>query len=688
MTMRDFRLFKEPLQRQFNAMAHNFDLFRVKLDKDLLWEMYLAYYPEGTNKMFRKRLEYDCSCCRHFIRSVGDVIAIADGQIVTLWDIHTDDPVYQEVADKLAHWVKQFPIDNVFRSIEPIAGVEKTFEQAVELSEVPNPVVTWNHFCITIPKELVVKKDQLGPKLAETRAQHDVLLRSLTEIRDDAVDTVLDLISQGSLYRGDEQRKAVEDFQKIKAAFVVITTQWRDNFVWQMIDNIAPNVAKIRNTSIGTLLVDLSEGMEMDAAVKRYESIMAPANYKRPTALVTKKMIDAAKVKLQELGLIAALDRRYARLTDISVNELLFVDRSARRVLANDVFDELPTRANPASRQTTKVDEVSIEAFIHEVLPRISTMEMLVENRLVGNLVSLVTAADATAPHLFKWDNSFSWSYKGDFADSIKERVKAAGGQVSGDVLCRLSWNNFDDLDLHMREPDGHEIYFGNKRTLSDCGGMLDVDMNAGGADTRTPVENIFYMNRGTMKEGRYWLAVHQYRQRESIDVGFEVEFEYLGNKTNFVYDKAVRQGESVRVVVFDYTHEDGVAIIGSLPTTQRQQEVWGIKTQEWQRVNVLLLSPNFWGSPKSWEEKHIGNKHYFFMLDQCKNDATARGFYNEFMKGELTPYRKVIEMVGARMRTEETENQLSGLGFSSTQRNSALVRVTGAYTRTLKIVF
>jgi hypothetical protein len=83
-----------------------------------------------------------------------------------------------------------------------------------------------------------------------------------------------------------------------------------------------------------------------------------------------------------------------------------------------------------------------------------------------------------------------------------------------------------------------------------------------------------------------------------------------------------------------------------------------------------------------------VGNRHHFFMIDGCANDGTARGFYNEFLKSELDPHRKVIEIVGSKMRTEQAKHQLSGLGFSSTQRNKLTVRVMGAFTRVIKVVF
>ena len=55
---------------------------------------------------------------------------------------------------------------------------------------------------------------------------------------------------------------------------------------------------------------------------------------------------------------------------------------------------------------------------------------MLLETKHASNLVSLIAPVDPTSGRLLKWDNNFSWTYNGDMADSIKERVKAAGGAV------------------------------------------------------------------------------------------------------------------------------------------------------------------------------------------------------------------------------------------------------------------
>ncbi|SDK44612.1 hypothetical protein [Bradyrhizobium ottawaense] len=670
----DFCKFKNAVALQFKKMG-NGGLFCTAVEKDDLWSTYLSGFPAGTNPMFRERTEHDCSCCRQFIRAVGNVVSIENGKVVTIWDGAVGDPTYQVVADAMAKLVRSKSIENEFLHTESTAGADKTLESIEEF------VRSWDHFFVRLPAGVVARGELIGPQLSGTRALHDVLLRSINELSMDAVDTVLDLIKQNSLYRGSEHKFAVETFRKVKLEASELTDLDRDVFVWSKVKTMPGSVAKIRNTSIGQLLVDLSNGLELENAIGRFEAMVAPQNYKRATALVTPAMINKAKATIEELGLASALERRYARNTDVTVNNILFADRAARKALGGDVFDSIPTK-KPSARKLDKVEDVTIEKFISDIVPNADSIEVMFENRHLNNLVSLIAPVDPAAVPLFKWDNGFSWSYNGDLADSIRERVKKAGGNVSGDLCCRLAWSNHDDLDFHMVEPDGHEIYFRNKGLQSRLGGMLDVDMNAGGGTTRTPVENIFYRSRTTMREGVYTLYVNNFSKRESVDVGFEVEIDWLGQVTRFAHEKAVRDKQKIMVAKLKYSKAKGIEIIESLPSTQASKTVWQLPTQDFHKVDLLMLSPNY------WDGRGVGNKHYFFMMRGCQNDGQARGFFNEFLREELDQHRKVIEIVGSKMKAESSADQISGLGFSSTQRNEILAKVKGNFTRTVKVTF
>ncbi|WP_024517112.1 hypothetical protein [Bradyrhizobium sp. Tv2a-2] len=677
----DFHAFKAPVEAQFKRLTKH-DLFCVDVDGDALWEHYLASFPEGTNPIFRKRTEHDCSSCRRFVKVLGGVVAIVDGELKSVWDVKIKEPAYAAVAGAMSEFVKSKAIDRPFLHGEKHVGTDKNH------GEVDGAVRTFNHFYADIPwgrnegKTFFCQAADIPTKIGEMKTTQEVFLRSLQTVSQEAIDTVLELIANKSLYRGEEHKFVVTEFAKLKQAHDLLPAgEARVLFTWANYDKVPPSVARVRNTAIGTLLINLSENMELEQAVGKFDAVMAPTNYKRPTALVSKAMVEKAREAVVKLGIGDALERRHARLTDISVNDILFADRSARKVMNGDVFDQVVVKAPAKAQSLDKVETVGVEEFVRHILPKVDSIEVMLENRHAGNLVSLIAPQHKSAKPLFKWGNGFSWTYNGEVTDSIKEKVKRAGGNVSGDLCCRLAWFNYDDLDLHMKEPSGHHIFFGTKSTVSPSGGRLDVDMNAGRGTTREPVENIFYANRATMKEGEYRLSVNQYARREVDNVGFDIEIDWLGEVTHIHYDKALIG--SAEIAHLRYTRAKGIEIIRSLPSTQVSRSLWGIKTQDFHRVTTVMLSPNHWA-----EGNGTGNKHYFFMLDGCVNEERPRGFFNEFLIDELSPHRKVIEIVGAKSKVESTVDQLSGLGFSSTQRNELLVRAKGSFTRTVRVQF
>lgn len=90
--------------------------------------------------------------------------------------------------------------------------------------------------------------------------------------------------------------------------------------------------------------------------------------------------------------------------------------------------------------------------------------------------------------------------------DDMDERLNREGGK-SGAVQVTLSWDDYNDLDLHLFCPDGERIYFNNK--ISDCGGELDVDMNVKPV-SKHPVENVVWQN--LPPSGKYKVGVHFYK--------------------------------------------------------------------------------------------------------------------------------------------------------------------------------
>ena len=84
-------------------------------------------------------------------------------------------------------------------------------------------------------------------------------------------------------------------------------------------------------------------------------------------------------------------------------------------------------------------------------------------------------------------------------------------GGILGQVNISLRWNNHNDLDLVVIDPLGQKIFF--DRRQSPSGGVLDVDMNAGNARSREPIENIRWASNPP--SGRYQVKVLLYQINE-----------------------------------------------------------------------------------------------------------------------------------------------------------------------------
>lgn len=658
--MSEFLKFSQSVHLTYSNMGSR-ELYQINLDKDEFYAAYLAAFPEGTNPLFRERTEHDCSCCRNFIKNLGTVVALDGTKYVTVWDDFESLPhPYNVVGEAMQKEVRKHFIGGVYRTKEGAYGLISNFEQTEA-----GGTIKWNHF----HGKVFSRHQHATPQAAagEINSTVAVFKRGLDEITLDAVQTVLDLIDSNSLYRGAEFRNQVDGFLSLLKAYQPLGKYAGNNFAWANYDK---NGSRIRNTAIGTLLQDLSEGVELEKAVASFENKVSGTNYKRTSALITPKMIDAAVKTLANLGLESAVQRRFAKISDITVNNVLWAnsavkDRSDSGSLTRALLSDSRTKGAVISdREAEKFDVIGIQAFLDQILPTAASVDVLLKSNMATNLMSLTAPVHANVGQLFKWHNNFAWSYNGNITDSIKERVKAAGGNTDAKLRVSLAWHNNDDLDLHTECPDGH-IYFGFKA------GILDVDMNAGGKmNAVDPVENLSWSNP---RDGKYRIVVRQYNQRTNERPGFTLQVENNGDICEYTYAKGVR-GD---IEAIQFTVANGVIVKvdahKELSGESISTEVWGLTTQTLVPVDTIMLSPNY------WDGENQGNKHWFFMLRGCKNDQMTRGIYNEFLTVELHEHRKVFEVLGSQTMCPVVDDQLSGLGFSSTRQDRIVVRVTNA---------
>lgn len=688
-----FRDFVKAIQKNLQQMSKDSSkLFTVNVDTEELYNLYLDSFPAGTNEIYRERREYDCSCCRHFIRDIGNVVSIKNGELHTIWGINpVSDDKYNVVAAALDAYVKQKAVSGVFLKKEKRIGTPENREMLPT-----GKINKYEHFFVDLPEICIFKEcygHTLEGDLSQFRDIRNVFKRSLDEISKEAVDTVLELIAQNSLYKGAEWKKQLTEFKNYQKEYGKLTDEQKELWIWEKSIAAGAVIGKIRNHSIGTLLVNISEGMDLDIAVRKYEQIVAPVNYKRPKAIFTKKMLEDAKKTITELGYMDSLQRRFATLDDITVNNILFSNKDAAKRItgAMDLFDEMEQDVAIDPKRFSKVEEISAEYFIKNVLPVAKELEVYLENKHIQNMVSLIAPEVSDAKTMFKWNNGMSWAYTGNITDSdIKENVKAAGGSVTGIVRFSIQWNDKDgndnsDLDAHCIEPKGGEhIYFGCRKSRRTRG-ELDIDITHPVDQCRNSngvaVENITYPSKEYMIPGTYKFFVNQFTYRGSQ--GFKAEIEVNGEIHSYEYNTPVRGNVDVAEVILDQS--GNFKVVDKLPgnCATISKDVWGIKTLQFTPVSVVCYSPNYWD-----EQKGIGHQHLFFMLKDCINPEEPNGYYNEFLKPELEQHRRVFEALGAKAHVKDVDDQLSGVGFSLTKRNDLIIKVKGATERVLKIKF
>jgi len=700
----NFKEFKVLMQEHFKKMSKDAThLFEIELDKDVLWNLYLDSYPDGKNEIFRQRREHDCSCCRHFIKNIGNVVFLVNNKITTIWDFETGDTTFQPVIDALSKFVKSQLVSNIYVSKDKKIGTNKNYENCEN-----GKIIEWEHFFLELPDKFVDKSNKSeGDIKGGFRDTRNVFKRSLKEITEESLLTVLELISQNSLYKGEEHKAVLNEFLKYKKAYDKLKPEQKENYTWEQSVKVGGSIGRIKNHSIGTLLINISEGMDLDLAVKKYEAIVAPSNYMRPKAIFTKAMLENAKKTLQELGYMDSLNRRFATLNDITINNILFSNKdSAKRISGLDVFDEMFSSIPVSPKKFSKVEEVSIDNFIKDILPTAKELEVFLENKHASNMVSLIAPDNKESKTMFKWNNNFSWSYSGNITDSdLTERVKSAGGRTDGVLRFSHSWNydgmrNGSLMDLHVFMPrssqsvtmkNGKEIHdnYGNDKRVGwnhrnnyESGGVQDVDYTAVAPVGYIPVENITFPSIDKLNEGIYTFKIHNWSLRQPTTGGFKAEIAFGGQVYKFEKKEPLGHKEWITLAKLELKNGE-FRILEMIENDTTPIEIWRIKTHQFVPVSIVMFSPNYWD-----EQQGIGHRHYMFMLKNCFNSEQPNGFYNEFLKQELLEHKKVFEALGAKMAVKDINDQLSGVAFSSTKRNELLVKVKGQTERLLKIKF
>lgn len=224
--MTDFHKFASLVHAKFEAMSAG-TLFVAGNNGRDVSDKYLAAFPEGTNPIFKTNTEHDCSCCKQFIRNIGNLVTVHGNKTETVWNVYRAPYPYNIVAEQLDAFVRSLPITSLFKGEEMQYGAEITRS----LNE-DGSVKLWNHFHAKLDSRHY-GGSQVGTMTGHYNTTRDLFKRGLEELQQSALQDVRDLIEGGNLYRGEEHMAALLEFMKLKQEYTAIFHEReRDNFTW------------------------------------------------------------------------------------------------------------------------------------------------------------------------------------------------------------------------------------------------------------------------------------------------------------------------------------------------------------------------------------------------------------------------------------------------------------------------
>ena len=400
----------------------------------------------------------------------------------------------------------------------------------------------------------------------------------------------------------------------------------------------------------------------------------------KATSPITKTQIKEAQKFVEENNYTESFTRRYATLDDIKASEILHLNSDSKKIKSVSIFDQIqPTSGSKKELNLDKIKEISINDFMEKELPNAKSVELYLENRHENNLVSITTAENKDSKRIFKWDNNYSWTFKGNLSSTslIKQNVNKFGGKTEGALRFSIMWNedgrSICDLDAHcyihnLSGKNLNHIYYGDKQ---NC---LDVDMIN---PREVGVENIIFDTYYYLNSKKYIFKVINFNGGKNS--GFKAEIEF--NNQLFSYELNKELMGDIHVATVEVTADGEMSIYHNLPATNVSKGLFGLNTLEFHKVKLVCLSPNY------WDDNAIGNKHYMFMLENCINPEKIKGFHVDNLKSELATHRKVLEVVGNTTMIEPSDaTQLSGLGFNSTIPDSVIVKINSNKVLKIKI--
>lgn len=391
-------------------------------DASGLWELYLRLLPES------ERQHHNCRACRHFIERYGGLVAIENGNQVSIWN--PGKGIYKKAFAALNDVTERSSVTGVFLSDVAQLGTPMNFDDfGNKFSHFACGVVVRGNAVATCDQQMAAKKED-----------HKNVCAALFAFRKQTLEAAVSILRSDLLYRSEKVLGAAE--------WLLEYYNSGATHRWSMIADAPAGFCHPRSSMIGTLLEDLESGMAIETVRARFQEKMDPLKYQRPTAMAPTGAIAAAEKLVAKMGIERSLERRFCRPDEV---QAFWKPKQVAGVFGHLVKQNAMRVTQP----------ITWEKFNRDVLPVAQRLELMLTASAMP-FCGLLTAVHADAPPIIQWDdatrrNPVSWYCYAHGTTPSQFALQAGYAEVSM-LTCKPStWNLDEDA---MRSHHGAGVIF------------------------------------------------------------------------------------------------------------------------------------------------------------------------------------------------------------------------------------
>lgn len=372
-------------------------LFIVNIDKSVLWETYLNFFPTEN------RQRYDCSTCKSFFSAYGCIVSIdTDGKLIPIiWDPAMENSVFSDLSKALHDIVVTGKVIDVFSNVHDSIGIcdidetEKGIFRHFHVSENAKSALTKNDFSdikysyIFISKNKIttfVKLEHILKTITRTHGDHSLVKEYLKKV---------ELISS--------YKKIISKFDNRDQRKHMLYSYIFDNKLYHLSGSV-----------FGAMVKDINNGLSTEYIIERFLKHTASYNYKHTKAVTVNHLDTFAQFIKAHPEYEAVFNRRFATMADIP-EELMVWSPQPIENSSDDGIISTIDKIKDDITDSSKISEVISRSkiFIDEImelLDDIADISIFVRrNELVFSGYTM--SCDTEALSLYKHGHFSSYTY-------------------------------------------------------------------------------------------------------------------------------------------------------------------------------------------------------------------------------------------------------------------------------------